>query len=141
MASMLATATIPSRDNERDAFDLARLDDDGGRRRSEDSMTLTLRVAKIPATHVDDFPRQMIPGAREPGRQVTFGVEPVIIGGSPSTMDAATIASRQREGGGAPNQRRRPGDRTLWARWVRRLRHFFAARDRSADSTSTLSHK
>jgi hypothetical protein len=50
-----------------------------------------------------------IPGTREPGMLTTFGV-PAASGPSvpdgPSTMDAVTTAERQREGGGAPSQRR-----------------------------------
>ena len=53
-----------------------------------------------------------IPGEREPGSLTTFG--PIattrmrIIPDGSSSLDAATIAERQREGGGAPNQRRAP---------------------------------
>ena len=142
MASMLTTTTTPSRDNERDAIDLARLDDDGGaRRRPEVPATLTLRVERVPLAPADHFSPRMIPGAREPGMQVRFGVQPVIIHRSPSTMDAATIAAHQRAGGGAPNQRRLPRERSLWVRQARRLRQFFTARDRSADSIRTLSHR
>jgi hypothetical protein len=46
---LLTTTTTPSRDHERDAIDLARLDDDGGaRRRSEVPAVLTLRVEIVP---------------------------------------------------------------------------------------------
>lgn len=48
-----------------------------------------------------------IPGAREPGALTTFrsaAVMPVPHGSC--TMDSATIADREREGGGAPDQRR-----------------------------------
>lgn len=53
--------------------------------------------------------RRPIPGEREPGLLTTF--QPVvalarIIPDGPSTMDAVTIAEHQREGGGAPSQRR-----------------------------------
>ena len=142
MASMLTTTTAPSRDDERDAIDLARLDDDGGtRRRSEVLAALTIRVERAPLAPADHFPPRMIPGAREPGMQVRFGVQPVIINGSPTTMDAATIAAHQRAGGGAPNQRRPAHERSLWGRMARRLRQFLTARDRSAGSIRTLSHK
>ena len=142
MASMLTTTTTSSRDNEREAIDLARLDDDGGaRRRSEVPATLTPRVERVPLAPADHFPPRMIPGAREPGMQVRFGAPPVTVYNSPRTMDAATIAARQREGGGAPNQRRPPRERSLWGRLARRLRQFLTARDRSADSIRTLSHR
>ncbi len=123
MVSMLTTTTTPSRDHERDAIDLARLDDDGGaRRQSEVPAVLTIRVEIVPLAPDDHFPPRMIPGAREPGMQVRFGAPPVTVYDSPCTMDAATIAARQREGGGAPNQRRPPRERSLWQRLARRLR-------------------
>jgi len=40
----------------------------------------------------------------------------------PSTMDAATIAERQREGGGAPSHRRPAPERTGWRGLGHRLR-------------------
>jgi hypothetical protein len=128
MASMLTTTTTPSRDNEREAIDLARLDDDGGaRRRSDVPATLTLRVEPVPLAPADHFPPRMIPGAREPGMQVRFGAPPVTVYNSPRTMDAATIAARQREGGGAPNQRRPPRERRTWKSLAHRLRQFLTA--------------
>jgi hypothetical protein len=50
----------------------------------------------------------MVPGQRESGRLTRFGADPLTIDGV-STMDAATIADRQREGGGAPSERRPAG--------------------------------
>lgn len=54
----------------------------------------------------------IVPGQREPGSLTRFGVPadkmPPIADG-PSTLDAATIADREREGGGGPSQRRRTG--------------------------------
>lgn len=101
------TATLPRMTTvsvaEPDDVDLARLDDDGGTRQ------------QLAPVRDDRFKTPMIPGAREPGMLTTFGVPAVaIIPDSPSTMDAATIAARQREGGGAPNQRRPTHD---WSRW------------------------
>jgi hypothetical protein len=128
MASMLTTTTAPSRDNESEAIDLARLDDDGGpRRQSEVPATLTLRLELVPLAPADHFPPRMIPGAREPGMQVRFGAPPVTVYNSPSTMDAVTIAARQREGGGAPNQRRPPRERLTWKTLPHRLRQFLTA--------------
>ena len=80
--------------------DLARLDDDGG----------GSPVDRTPRVRDDRFGTPMIPGAREPGTLTTFGVHAVVIPDSPSTMDAATIAAREREGGGAPNHRGRARD-------------------------------
>jgi hypothetical protein len=73
-------------------MDLARLDDDGG------------------------FRTPIIPGAREPVMLTTFGMHAIVIPDSPTTMDAATIAARQREGGGAPNQRRPAHEGSAWKR-------------------------
>ena len=92
---------------EPDDVDLARLDDDGGTRQQ-------LAGEGRPPVRDDRFKTPMIPGSREPGMLTTFGVPAVIMPDSPSTMDAATIAARQREGGGAPNQRRPTRD---WSRW------------------------
>lgn len=92
--------------------DLARLDDDGGTREE-------FTVEGRPQVRDDRFKAPMIPGSREPGMLSTFGVPAVVIPDSPSTMDAATIAARQREGGGAPNQRRPPRE---WSRW-KSLKH------------------
>ena len=89
--------------------DLARLDDDGGK---QTTLAPVLR-SRAP----------MIPGAREPGMLTTFGVHAVVFAGSGIAMDAATTAARQREGGGAPNQRRpaREGSllTDLWQRFFR----------------------
>jgi hypothetical protein len=112
MTAMLPRMTAVSV-AEPDDDDLARLDDDGGTRQQ-------LKVADRPPVRDDRFKTPMIPGSREPGMLTTFGVPTVVaITDSPSTMDAATIAARQREGGGAPNQRRPACD---WSRW-KKLKH------------------
>jgi hypothetical protein len=67
----------------------------------------------------------MIPGAREPGVPTTLGQHSVVILlDGPSTMDAATIAMHQKEGGGGPAQRRLSRQQLPWNVWVRKLRHF-----------------
>ena len=99
---------------EPNATDLARLDDDGG----------GLPIGSAPRLRDDRFRVPMIPGAREPGMLTTFGVHALVIPDSPSTMDAATIAARQREGGGAPNQRRPVREGSAWKRLGLTLRRF-----------------
>jgi hypothetical protein len=44
----------------------------------------------------------------------TFGVQAKLIPTAPSTMDAATIAMHQKEGGGGPDQRRRARAQSRW---------------------------
>jgi hypothetical protein len=62
----------------------------------------------------------LIPGARETALLTTFGSAGIpMTADEPTTMDAATIAERQREGGGAPSQRRPAAERL----WFSRLRH------------------
>ena len=99
---------------EPDAIDLARLDDDGGGSPGEST----------PRARDDRFRVPMLPGAREPGMVTTFGVHAVVIPDSPGTMDGATIAAREREGGGAPNQRRRAGQGSAWTNLGQKLRRF-----------------
>lgn len=119
---------------EKPEFDLARLDDDGGwhmarapafRRsvpttRSEPSMGLSADLTQHAGAYAFRVP--MFPGAREPGTLTTFGVPAVVFSGAPIAMDAATIAARQREGGGAPNQRRPAREGSLLKDLWRRLR-------------------
>jgi hypothetical protein len=53
--------------------------------------------------------RSIVPGTRESGMLTTLGVPAAggpLVPDGPSTMDAVTTAERQREGGGAPSQRR-----------------------------------
>lgn len=106
--------------DEQNDLDLARLDDDGG-----GSQAPRQGAARNDGAY--GFITPMIPGAREPGMLTTFGVQPAVIPHSPSTMDATTIAARQREGGGAPNQRRPAREGSSW----KRLRHFLIGADES----------
>jgi len=106
--------------------DLARLDDDGGK-----------QIARAPATGpaadltqragAYGFKTPMIPGAREPGMLTTFGVHAVVFSGSGIAMDAATTAARQREGGGAPNQRRPAREGSLLTDLWQRMKGFLGA--------------
>jgi hypothetical protein len=61
------------------------------------------------------FAPAMIPGERQPGaltRSPAPGAINTVGPAQPSTMDAAVTAERQREGGGAPRQRR--PERRAW---------------------------
>ena len=110
------------RTQEADAADLLRMDDDGGM----GSETGAGHPAAPPG-HVGGadwgIPLGTIPGEREPGPQVWFA-RPVTgthtLSGWP--MSAATIADRQREGGGAPSQRRRASAESGWRRIWRTVR-------------------
>jgi hypothetical protein len=67
---------------------------------------------------------RIVPGAREAGAQTHFAgrvAGPAMYVDSTSTMDAATIADRQREGGGGPSQRRRDGAPSLFRRLLKRF--------------------
>jgi hypothetical protein len=131
-------------------IDLARLDDDGGwsQRTPPPPNTNRLRAplppptplpvdsvplepVEIPYGPVERFHTPMIPGAREPGVLTTFGVPPLVIPDSPTTMDAVTIASRQREGGGAPSERRPRRQGSTWQRLTQTLRHLLIGGDRT----------
>ena len=85
-----------------------------------------------PSVRDERFETPMIPGARERGMLTTFGWRPaLILADSPITMDAATIAARQREGGGAPNQRRPPRNGSLWDGVRQALRRVLNGVDRN----------
>ena len=87
-------------------------------------MTRTVETVSVPDRELLFAPGILIPGAREPGMLASFTSSSVDVRlpDGPSTMDAATIAERQREGGGARNQRRSAHERS-WRGLVRRLRH------------------
>jgi hypothetical protein len=60
----------------------------------------------------------MIPGQREAGSLTRFAVTPDMVRtGADVTIDAAARADRQREGGGAPSERR-PARLSRWAALV-----------------------
>ena len=102
---------------EPNATDLARLDDDGG----------GSPVGSAPRLRDGRFKVPMIPGAREPGMLTTFGVHAVVFSGAGIAMDAATTAARQREGGGAPNQRRPAREGSLLTDLWQRMKGFLRA--------------
>lgn len=67
------------------------------------------------------FPETMIPGQREPGSLTRFAVTPNVVQTMVDvTMDAAGRADRQREGGGAPSERR-PAHASRWAALLERI--------------------
>jgi hypothetical protein len=96
-------------------MELSRLDDDGGGRPTQGQL-----ITRHDGAY--GFSTPMIPGAREPGMLTTFSRPVVNRGDAPVTMDAATIAARQREGGGAPSERRRPRERSRWRNFKQALR-------------------
>ena len=81
-------------------------------------LQLTLAVEFVSGAGHDNHhaPCILIPGAREPGLRTTFEAPApsMRMPAGSSTMDAATIAERQREGGGALSQRRPPRERWRW---------------------------
>ena len=80
------------------------------------------RHATDPLESDDQLVAPMIPGAREPGIPTTLGLHSVVIlPVGPSTMDAATIAMHQKEGGGGPDQRRHARHQLWWRVVARRL--------------------
>jgi hypothetical protein len=106
-------------------IDLARLDDDGGGSSQPPRQWATRHDGAY------GFTTPMIPGAREPGMQTRFSRPVVFLGDSPITMDAATIAARQREGGGAPSERRAAREGSSWMRLSRTLRRLLNGADES----------
>ena len=101
-----------------DAADLARLDDDGGP---------NVAATRSVVDNVDNSSvrRRLIPGERQPGMLTTLGAPPPLTQYAPYVpgTDAAT-ADWQREGGGAPSQRRPMRDRTWGKRLEGALRQF-----------------
>ena len=117
---MLLDYPTDVRTRKADAADLLRMDDDGGSR-PEAAWRPTAPPACVGGAEWG-VPSGMIPGEREPGPQTRWG------GSAAGTqtladwpMSAATIADRQREGGGGPNQRRR-ARAAVWSRRWQALR-------------------
>jgi hypothetical protein len=83
----------------------------------------------MPAPHAIDLRESddrlvtpMIPGARESVIPTPFGLHSVVVlPVGPSTMDAATIAMHQKEGGGGPAQRRHARQQLWWGVLARRM--------------------
>jgi hypothetical protein len=79
----------------------------------------------------------MIPGQREAGSLTRFAVShPAVDYPVDLTLDAATIADRQREGGGAPSERR-PLDVSRWTALKARFRSPWSRPGTPAPATST----
>lgn len=89
-------------------------------------MTLAVDIAAVAGHERSIEAGDLIPGAREPGMLTSFrsSAPRLPLPDGPSTMDAATIAQRQREGGGAPSERRSADERS-WKGLGRRLRQQF----------------
>jgi hypothetical protein len=113
---MLLDHATDSRTQKADAADLLRMDDDGGGRSEAGAWRPTAADGGVFGTDWG-VPSGMIPGGREPRPQTRFGGSttsaPIL---SDWPMSAATIADRQREGGGAPSQRRRASADSGWRR-------------------------
>jgi len=78
--------------------------------------------ATDPPESDDRFVAPMVPGAREPVIPTTLGLHSVVIlPVGPSTMDAATIAMHEREGGGGPAQRRHARQQLWWRVLARKV--------------------
>jgi hypothetical protein len=119
---MLLDHATDSRTQKADAADLLRMDDDGGGRPEVRVWRPTAPDGGVLGADWG-VPSGTIPGEREPGPQTRFGgstIGPRILSDLP--MSAATIADRQREGGGAPSQRRRASAETGWRRKWRTVR-------------------
>ncbi len=63
---------------------------------------------------------RMVPGAFQPEPLIRFARLPLAVVSGDALLDAATVADRQREGGGAPSERRAPGEGG-WRGWMGRL--------------------
>ena len=113
---MLLDHATDSRTQKADAADLLRMDDDGGGRSEAGACRPSAPDGGVVGA-AWGVPSGTIPGEREPGPQVRFG-GPTTRTQIPSDwpMSADTIADRQREGGGAPSQRRGASAESGWRR-------------------------
>jgi len=110
---MLLDHATDGRTQKADAADLLRMDDDGG---GSEAGAWRPTAADGGVLGADwGVPSGMIPGEREPGPQTRGPTTSTRIL-SDWPMSPATIADRQREGGGAPSQRRRAGAESGWRR-------------------------
>ena len=101
---MLLDHATESRMQKADAADLLRMDDDGGGPSEAEAWRPTAPDGGVPGADWG-IPSGTIPGEREPGPQTRLGGPAVgtrFLSAWP--MSAATIADRQREGGGVPSR-------------------------------------
>jgi hypothetical protein len=125
---MLLDHATDGRTQKADAADLLRMDDDGGGRSEAGAWRPAAADGGVIGTDWG-VPSGMIPGGREPGPQTRFGgptASASILSDWP--MSPATIADRQREGGGAQSERRRATAESGWRRtWRAVLRSLMPA--------------
>lgn len=120
---------IDDRTKTDDTADLVRMDDDGARHMDRSPAAADGPVPRVGSEAAMNSATAMIPGAREAGMLTTFGTHAAGMPTNqvgPSTMDAVTIAEHQREGGGAPSQRRPVRAGVPWTGPGGRLHEFLA---------------
>jgi hypothetical protein len=126
----LDAAIDPRTTHADDMADLVRMDDDGGWQMDTTVGPGLWAGPQAESEAPMSSASTIVPGAREPGMLTIFGagaMSRTTIPHGPSTIDAVTIAERQREGGGAPSQRRPVRQRVRWTGLGGRLHELLVA--------------
>lgn len=89
---------------------------------------MTEGLNRVTPVHVEEPNAIDLARLDDDGGSPAKSVHTLVIPDSPTTMDAATIAARQREGGGAPNQRRPAREGSAWKRLGLTLRRCLIGR-------------